>query len=318
MSSSSSSSSLQRNVKAQALIATGEAVWAVMEFIFGHAILRNTVVQGLLMSEGTKDLTLQQTLFVNFFTNAVIMFVASWRLGSMLGISAVEMLKRLQFFNPFIVLSKWSFICLCCHTIGLGVMAAMQHLSGRWLFGWDNYYVAAAKNTTAISDTTTAATTAMGLTTAAQLTETIDWVQLLEIFALAPIREELLFRGILFVIIYRRIGGLSTDSKKATLLVCAAVFGMIHLLNFFGSRYPPPYISLQIALGSMIGLFYSVRFLGSGTIWEPIWLHVFNNVCSSFLPLSTNMDVTDPLIGVPRMFPLLPLRPYHYIVDLCG
>ncbi len=104
------------------------------------------------------------------------------------------------------------------------------------------------------------------------------------------------------------VGGVTSDAKRNVVVLNSMMFGLIHLLNVFGSRYGPVYIALQVSLGMMIGLFYSMRFLLSATIIEPILLHACNNLYSSFLPVETNVDLTDWLFAIPRTTRALLLR----------
>ncbi len=79
-----------------------------------------------------------------------------------------------------------------------------------------------------------------------------------------------------------RVGGKSADAKRNVILLNSCVFGAIHILNLYGTRYGATYIALQIVLGSVIGLFYSLRFMLSATIIEPIVLHAANNFFSRY------------------------------------
>jgi membrane protease YdiL (CAAX protease family) len=109
------------------------------------------------------------------------------------------------------------------------------------------------------------------------------------------------------------------------------MFGLVHLTNLLGVRYQPLYIALQVGLGILLGAFYSLRFVLSGTLWQSIVMHATNNFYSSFVPLDLQLDLTNPLIAIPRqthsahtrrihLSPLwwaLRLMALHFAVLLC-
>ena len=52
-------------------------------------------------------------------------------------------------------------------------------------------------------------------------------------------------------------------------------------------------------MGTFVGFVYGSRFLISGTLWEPIVLHIVNNLVSSLMPIQANLELTDPWIFLP-------------------
>lgn len=175
---------------------------------------------------------------------------------------------------------------------------------------------------------------------------------------MAPIREELVFRGLMFAIFYLRgaaykvpssapapaaapgvaaaeqdgeaegegeVDGAVVPSVAAPDTAAAAVpesqeslawtsrwkldcvvasavtFGLVHLLNLFGSRYTRTYIVLQVFLGMTLGAFYCLRFvLSQNAMLETVMLHVINNVFSSFLPVEAELDLSSAMVSLPR------------------
>lgn len=171
---------------------------------------------------------------------------------------------------------------------------------------------------------------------------------------MAPIREELVFRGLMFAIFYLRGAAYKvpssapapaaavavaaeqpdgeaqsqgedegavvpaaaaaapapesqeslawTSSWKLDCVAASAVtFGLVHLLNLFGSRYTKTYIILQVFLGMTLGAFYCLRLvLSDNCMLETVALHVINNVFSSFLPVEAELDLASPLVSLPR------------------
>lgn len=111
-----------------------------------------------------------------------------------------------------------------------------------------------------------------------------SWGRALDVIIGSPIREEILFRGILVNIFHSRF--LQFDSFTRTFMQVLGpglVFSLVHLLNLAGSRFSVMYIALQLVLGLAVGIFYNIRFMQSNTIYEPLLLHIVNNLCSSFV-----------------------------------
>ena len=159
---------------------------------------------------------------------------------------------------------------------------------------------------------------------------------------LAPVREELTFRGLMFAIFYLRgaafkiappaaatsedaaEGDASASSSDAVaptgsaaalpenlawtaswkldcVIASATTFGLVHLLNLLGTRYTRTYILLQVFLGMTLGSFYCLRFiLSDNSMHETIGLHMINNMFSSFLPIEEELDLTNPIVSLPR------------------
>ena len=82
-----------------------------------------------------------------------------------------------------------------------------------------------------------------------------------------------------------RLGDDSPSSKLLCAVLTGVVFGLVHLMNLLGVKYQPLYISLQVGLGVLLGVFYSLRFVLSGTLWQSVVMHAVNNFYSSFVPL---------------------------------
>jgi hypothetical protein len=143
-----------------------------------------------------------------------------------------------------------------------------------------------------------------------------------DMLLLAPLREELTFRGVMFAIFYLRgvafkIAPISPSSslpsdrvdeslawtsswKVDCVLATSLAFGLVHLLNLFGSKYTHTYIALQVLLGLTLGAFYCMRFvLSDNSLAETVALHIINNVFSSALPVGVELDLTDPLVSIP-------------------
>lgn len=87
------------------------------------------------------------------------------------------------------------------------------------------------------------------------------WVQVLLIGILAPISEEVCFRGMLF-------GGIRTRLPLwAASIAAGAIFGLLHYSTGWSAVVP------LIALGAIFAVVYEK----SGSIWAPIGMHLLNN-----------------------------------------
>eukprot|EP01102_Stenamoeba_stenopodia_P013222 TRINITY_DN4262_c0_g1_i1.p1 TRINITY_DN4262_c0_g1~~TRINITY_DN4262_c0_g1_i1.p1 ORF type:complete len:384 (-),score=96.27 TRINITY_DN4262_c0_g1_i1:99-1250(-) len=116
----------------------------------------------------------------------------------------------------------------------------------------------------------------------------------LSLVVLPPLSEEFLWRGIMFYVFYNRGRRL-----VASILGTNLLFGIAHLSNLLSSSttssllLSAPYVFAQTILGIEIGVFYSIRFVLSRSLWESILLHFANNLFSSFF--TTLPTLADPV-----------------------
>ena len=87
---------------------------------------------------------------------------------------------------------------------------------------------------------------------------------------LAPIVEELLFRGAIY-------GGLRNKSKVAAYLVSTLLFALLHVLSFL-FFIPLGTLFLMMLLYIPSGFALAWSYEKSGNIWTPIFLHALMNV----------------------------------------
>ena len=60
---------------------------------------------------------------------------------------------------------------------------------------------------------------------------------------------------------------------------------------------PPPFLlPIQVLLGFEIGCFFSLRFLITRSIWEPLVLHIANNMLAGFLPVRESLVLQEPAV----------------------
>eukprot|EP00808_Paulinella_micropora_P005875 g57439.t1 len=112
--------------------------------------------------------------------------------------------------------------------------------------------------------------------------------QMAEILLLAPVREEIVFRGAVVCIFYRRLGSPDPAAKLRVVVSAACLFAMVHLLNVMGTTtHSNTYIALQVACGRC---YYCI---------------VVNNFCASFLPLDTKGNFQDPILATSLLLTLV-------------
>lgn len=166
-------------------------------------------------------------------------------------------------FRRPVAVSRMALWVCAAHAVGFGAMLAAQRAAGVELYSLANY---------------------TGVRAAADM------------LVLAPFREELVFRGAILGVFRKRFK--ASQTVRAA-LVSSVLFALIHLANFLAAtEYSTTYVALQVGLGFLIGLFYSLRVARANALWETVLMHAVNNLFSSFLPLGTELDFTHPLVAV--------------------
>lgn len=110
------------------------------------------------------------------------------------------------------------------------------------------------------------------------------WLILLTIGIVAPIAEELLFRGLIFHMFNRHM------NVKVALIVQGLLFGAFHM-NLVQGVY-----------ASVLGIVLGIAYLLTGSLWIPIIMHIVNNSVALLLP---EIWMSDPLISIGLMSLLL-------------
>lgn len=125
--------------------------------------------------------------------------------------------------------------------------------------------------------------------------------------------EELIFRGVLFYILFKRLGG------KPTILISAACFGIYHWFawNAFGSPVKMAIVFLNTA---SVGLVLGYAFLRTRSMYLPIALHLGANLSNMLLFSKDHAIGTQLLVkslsvdgAVPSGFIGLPMLILHFI-----
>jgi membrane protease YdiL (CAAX protease family) len=116
----------------------------------------------------------------------------------------------------------------------------------------------------------------------------------------AGIFEEIVMRGVMVTVL------LGTLSKRRAIVISAAVFGGIHLLNLLNPESNVIWVSAQAVWAFAFGVIYAYLFVITRTILPLILIHYSVNATGGvwFRGLETQ-DVTSALYGIP-FFGVLP------------
>jgi membrane protease YdiL (CAAX protease family) len=135
-----------------------------------------------------------------------------------------------------------------------------------------------------------------------------DGARLAEAVLLAPLKEELLFRGLVWAVLHNRM---ETARPRVTAHAAAAVgdaavaprsgsssagavraawhasglFAVAHAANALGTGgLGLGYVAAQVALAFAVGLYLSLRLLRGGSLWECLALHIVTNGIAALFP----------------------------------
>jgi membrane protease YdiL (CAAX protease family) len=114
------------------------------------------------------------------------------------------------------------------------------------------------------------------------------WLILLTVGIVAPIAEELLFRGLIFHMFNRHL------NIKVALIIQGLLFGAFHM-NLVQGVY-----------ASVLGIVLGLAYLLTGSLWIPILLHIVNNSVALLLPEAWMNDslISMGLMGLLLLVPL--------------
>ncbi|TMW57827.1 hypothetical protein Poli38472_014430 [Pythium oligandrum] len=109
----------------------------------------------------------------------------------------------------------------------------------------------------------------------------ISLSDVLQRLLLAPIEEELFFRGLVFHLALNRLRGNALLAGA----VASTSFALVHLVNArkLGPHESFDDLMVQTAWAWVVGLFLSLRFALKGSLLECVVLHVINNVAANVL-----------------------------------
>ncbi|DAZ95810.1 TPA: hypothetical protein N0F65_009206 [Lagenidium giganteum] len=109
----------------------------------------------------------------------------------------------------------------------------------------------------------------------------------------APVKEEMFFRGIVFVVLCNRSARPAKSVKRisSSAIGSGLLFSLVHLANIRRAASKDQhaldtsssYVALQCASAAIIGMFLSIRFARSGSLLECVILHAINNAFAQLL-----------------------------------
>ena len=93
-----------------------------------------------------------------------------------------------------------------------------------------------------------------------------SWLQ-----SLPSVFEEVAFRGVILTLFLRHY------PKPQSILIASLAFGAMHLLNLAAGN-EPLWVLGQVVWATILGLFYSVLVLRSGSLWPAMLVHYLGNL----------------------------------------
>ncbi|RLN79247.1 hypothetical protein BBJ28_00020568 [Nothophytophthora sp. Chile5] len=119
-------------------------------------------------------------------------------------------------------------------------------------------------------------------------------VDLLQSLLLAPIMEELFFRGAVVLVMLNRL-----QNGKWSAGVASFLFAAIHLVNLrhLGAHYSASYLAFQTGWSLLVGVFLSLRLVNSGSLSECVVLHMINNVLATSVSKQFAVDLTHSFVA---------------------
>ncbi|CAM9324098.1 unnamed protein product [Chrysoparadoxa australica] len=118
----------------------------------------------------------------------------------------------------------------------------------------------------------------------------IDYPLAFQLLLASPLKEELLFRGIVFRTMVANGVALTPSAVLSGL-----IFGAAHIINMVTSSFTVLYVAAQVALGSLAGCFYSLLLAQTGSPFPALALHVLSNACCCLMPGGDSDSDSKPL-----------------------
>ncbi|KAG6621323.1 putative peptidase family U48 [Phytophthora cinnamomi] len=115
--------------------------------------------------------------------------------------------------------------------------------------------------------------------------------ELMQNLLLAPMKEELFFRGVVVLVAVNRL-----QSVKWGAWISSVLFAAIHLANarHLGMQYSASYVVFQVLWALLVGGFLALKLAVSGSLTECIALHTINNIFALGVAKNVAMDMTQP------------------------
>lgn len=234
-----------------------------------------------------------------------VLALLAWRYSGYFGVSMRVFLARLRL-GAFHV-SAFARRMIAYHVAGMLVLLLMQVTIVDWFFALDNFMAEDASivsgtegvgggdgESVGSSDVVESGSAAADAVVTGAGT-VFNYGRALELVVASPVREEFVFRVIVFYAAFVRYPSVPVSACIANVL-----FATVHLLNAYSLRYGALYVALQVAVGFIVGVFYSLRFAVTGSVWEVIVLHVVNNIGAAFVPADGSVDYLELRVLLPR------------------
>lgn len=122
------------------------------------------------------------------------------------------------------------------------------------------------------------------------------------LFSLPSVFEEVAFRGVILSLLLTRY------PKPVSVVIAAASFGLLHLTNLTSGR-ELVWVLGQVLWATILGLFYGVVVLKSGSLWPAMLVHYLGNLFQA--PLAWYVQTSAPVqtqatYGIVFSFGLVP------------
>ena len=118
--------------------------------------------------------------------------------------------------------------------------------------------------------------------------------EIIQQLLLAPLKEELFFRGAIELMAINRL-----QNAKTSALISAVLFAAIHLANarHLGTQYIASYVAFQVLWAFLVGLYLALTLAVSGSMVKCLVLHVINNMFALGVSKTTAVDLAQPFVA---------------------
>lgn len=116
-----------------------------------------------------------------------------------------------------------------------------------------------------------------------------------------PFLEEVIFRGIIYHILYNRY-----TKIHRCIFISSLFFSMFHLINFFNVEYDNIYVTFQLIQALLFGLISNYLLVINDNLMSGYFLHIVNNFMGFLIGFKRNNILNH-----------IPLIIYQSVVDIC-
>lgn len=333
----SSSGTAAKSITSYITIVT-ELVFMLLEFICGLTLIKYCLYTAVaaLSPQASLGEDLMVQLAINTVSNLSILAWCLMRFAHRINSTPIQLLHSLGATD--ISINRLTLVVIALHTLGFAIMFTIDSASnGTQLkyFSMANYMIPTEASELGLDlgeviDTIVDSSVSAPVTGGGGNSSKWNVVQVLDMLVFAPIREEIVFRGIALTYLLSRLANdrssvpsraandgnkhnvistvihavtsMNDDTIKSQQISAAfyngLAFGLIHILNLFTAKtnYSATYCALQIILGTTVGWFYSLHIILYDSLFQVICMHIANNLYSSFLPLDLAITMDDPIL----------------------